>query len=127
AAPGGPAAARGSLWLPVAWTAVTLHAPGARLLRVRLGSTPDGTRCLDAVDEFGDPVLTVASVRCAPVDVAGDTESTGAAAGRQERFLDRVWDEVLRPLRPERAEHAERTEAQRELADRVGRGAAVPR
>ncbi|MEV5434281.1 AMP-binding protein [Streptomyces sp. NPDC052701] len=108
-APGGPAA-RSALWLPVVWTAVTLHAAGSRLLRVRLGSTPDGTRCLDAVNECGDRVLTAASVRCAPVSAGA-----GSTAARRERDLGRVWDEVLRPPR------APVDGRERDVAGRIGR------
>ncbi|KND25300.1 type I polyketide synthase, partial [Streptomyces acidiscabies] len=48
--------------LPVAWSGVSLHASGARSLRVRLSVAGDGGLCLNAADDTGTPVLSVDSL-----------------------------------------------------------------
>ncbi|MEU1787502.1 SDR family NAD(P)-dependent oxidoreductase [Streptomyces sparsogenes] len=58
------------VWLPFSWGDVTLHAVGARTVRVRL--SPHGERLdqgvrLTVVDPAGAPVLTAASVAMRPV------------------------------------------------------------
>jgi len=45
--------------LPFAWNGASLHASGARSLRVRLSVVGDGTLRLNAVDDTGTPVVSV--------------------------------------------------------------------
>ncbi|WP_410873438.1 SDR family NAD(P)-dependent oxidoreductase [Nocardia sp. A7] len=60
-----PGVAAGSL--PFSWTGVTVHATGARAVRVRLRSTADETLALDLADPDGRPVATVAALRVRPM------------------------------------------------------------
>ncbi|MGY0063230.1 beta-ketoacyl synthase N-terminal-like domain-containing protein [Streptomyces sp. LZ34] len=65
--------ADGPLWLPFAWSGVSLHAGGATSVRVRLrqrGGEDTGGRELTVVvaDPTGAPVLTVDSVALRPAD-----------------------------------------------------------
>ncbi|MEX3212275.1 SDR family NAD(P)-dependent oxidoreductase [Streptomyces acidiscabies] len=53
--------------LPFAWSGVSLHASGARSLRVQLSATDDGALCLDAADDTGAPVLSVDSLTLRPL------------------------------------------------------------
>ncbi|WP_416975969.1 polyketide synthase dehydratase domain-containing protein, partial [Streptomyces sp. 4F14] len=48
--------------LPFAWSGVSLHASGARSLRVRLSAIDDGVLSLNAIDETGAPVVSVGSL-----------------------------------------------------------------
>ncbi|HEY8986525.1 MAG TPA: beta-ketoacyl synthase N-terminal-like domain-containing protein, partial [Streptomyces sp.] len=54
--------------LPFEWGGVSLHASGARSLRVRLSAAGDSTLCLEAVDDTGVPVVSVGSLALRPVD-----------------------------------------------------------
>ncbi|SDM25165.1 type I polyketide synthase [Allokutzneria albata] len=62
--------ADGEVRLPFAWRGVTLHATGAKLLRVRITPTGDESATLIAADSGGAPVITVESlaVRAMPAD-----------------------------------------------------------
>ncbi|WP_086666087.1 type I polyketide synthase [Lentzea kentuckyensis] len=53
--------------LPFSWEAVSLHATGARAVRVRLSGLPNGGFSLAIVDESGEPVMTVGSLVLRPV------------------------------------------------------------
>ncbi|MEU1689918.1 SDR family NAD(P)-dependent oxidoreductase [Micromonospora sp. NPDC005707] len=53
--------------LPFAWAGVTLHATGARHLRVRLEATGDDTLRLHATDPTGAPVVTVDALTVRPL------------------------------------------------------------
>ncbi|WP_416975921.1 SDR family NAD(P)-dependent oxidoreductase, partial [Streptomyces sp. 4F14] len=55
-----PAGGEGGL--PFAWSGVSLHASGARSLRVRLSAIDDGVLSLSAADDTGAPVLSVDSL-----------------------------------------------------------------
>ncbi|MGY6658940.1 type I polyketide synthase, partial [Amycolatopsis sp. TRM77291] len=52
----------GEVRVPFAWSGVTVHADGARNLRVRIVSSEDGRLALTAADGTGAPVLTVAEL-----------------------------------------------------------------
>ncbi|MFG2395102.1 SDR family NAD(P)-dependent oxidoreductase [Streptomyces lavendulae] len=53
--------------LPFSWSGVTLHAVGARSLRVRLAPAGQDTVRVDLADETGAPVATVAALLLRPV------------------------------------------------------------
>ncbi|MFI1831110.1 SDR family NAD(P)-dependent oxidoreductase, partial [Streptomyces sp. NPDC020412] len=62
-------AGEGQVWLPFSWGGVTLHAVGARVVRVRLsprGEQLDQGLRLTVADPAGAPVLTVDSVAMRP-------------------------------------------------------------
>ncbi|TYB45397.1 type I polyketide synthase [Actinomadura chibensis] len=66
--------------LPFSWSGVSVHAAGARALRVRLAPTGgEGVR-LDLADEAGRPVATVESLELRPV-TAEQLASVGSARG----------------------------------------------
>ncbi|MEU6285809.1 SDR family NAD(P)-dependent oxidoreductase, partial [Streptomyces sp. NPDC047028] len=76
----------GTAWLPFSWSDVTLHATGARTLRVRVAATTPGTVTLDADDAEGRRVLSVGSLALRPVPLgpgpgAGTTGVGDAAYG----------------------------------------------
>ncbi|WP_208615162.1 polyketide synthase dehydratase domain-containing protein, partial [Streptomyces caeruleatus] len=75
-----PAAGEGGL--PFSWSGVSLHASGARSLRVHLSVTEDGALCLDAADETGAPVVSVDALALRPVD----GELLGSGAGQRSLF-----------------------------------------
>ncbi|HEY8986771.1 MAG TPA: polyketide synthase dehydratase domain-containing protein, partial [Streptomyces sp.] len=53
--------------LPFAWNGVSLHASGARSLRVRLTVAGDNTLRLNAADDTGTPVVSVDSMTLRPL------------------------------------------------------------
>ena len=53
--------------LPFGWGGVSLHASGARSLRVRLSVTGEGVLCVNAADDTGAPVVSVDSLALRPV------------------------------------------------------------
>ncbi|MFD5094554.1 SDR family NAD(P)-dependent oxidoreductase [Amycolatopsis thailandensis] len=70
--------------LPFAWTAIDLHATGAKLVRVRIAPAGDDAVALTLADGAGDPVATVGSLTLRQVDL-------GKLAGpRPNRDLLRV-------------------------------------
>ncbi|MEU6072062.1 SDR family NAD(P)-dependent oxidoreductase [Streptomyces sp. NPDC047082] len=73
-----PAPEPGSAWLPFSWSDVTLHATGARALRVRVAATTPGAVTLDAADAEGRPVLSVGTLALRPVPVAAGAGAAGA-------------------------------------------------
>ena len=72
----GAAAGSGEVWLPFAWTGVSLHAAGASALRVRLRQAADGGLSVAAADGAGVPVVSVASLVVRPV-AAGQLAAAG--------------------------------------------------
>ncbi|MFK4190375.1 type I polyketide synthase, partial [Streptomyces sparsogenes] len=60
----------GQLWLPFTWSGVTLHAAGARHVRVRLRGGGNGARELGVVvaDAAGAPVFSAEAVAMRPAD-----------------------------------------------------------
>ena len=58
--------------LPFAWTGISLYAPGAAALRVRLTATGDDTFALALTDDTGAPVATVESVTLRGAEVRPD-------------------------------------------------------
>ncbi|GHH38904.1 hypothetical protein GCM10017774_29580 [Lentzea cavernae] len=63
--------------LPFSWGGVTLHATGARTLRVRLTGADGSSGTLTAVDDAGQPVISVESIAVRPV-TAGQLRSADA-------------------------------------------------
>ncbi|MEV6710432.1 type I polyketide synthase [Lentzea sp. NPDC051208] len=60
--------------LPFSWGGVSLHATGARTLRVRLTDADGSSGTLSAVDDAGQPVISVESIAVRPV-TAGQLRS----------------------------------------------------
>ncbi|WDZ86548.1 type I polyketide synthase [Micromonospora cathayae] len=56
--------------LPFVWNGVTVHATGARALRVRVRVVGDGTIRVDLADTAGAPVATIGALTTRPVDPA---------------------------------------------------------
>ncbi len=59
----------GQVWLPFAWSGVTVRATGARRVRVRLSPAPGGRR-LTLTDPSGAPVLSADCVAVRPAQAA---------------------------------------------------------
>ncbi|MCM4084143.1 SDR family NAD(P)-dependent oxidoreductase [Actinoplanes sp. TRM88002] len=72
----------GSTRLPFAFTGVTVHAEGARLLRARLRTTGDSVR-VDAIDAAGEPVATIEGL----VFRAVSADEAAAASSEATRSL----------------------------------------
>ncbi|MEU1669268.1 SDR family NAD(P)-dependent oxidoreductase [Streptomyces sparsogenes] len=68
----------GQVWLPFAWSGVSLWATGARRVRVRISPVDNGQR-ISLTDETGAPVLEAASVAARPTGVA-ELRARGARA-----------------------------------------------
>jgi NADPH:quinone reductase-like Zn-dependent oxidoreductase/acyl carrier protein len=66
----GDAARPGEVMLPFAWHGVSVHAPGAPVLRARLSPAAAGGWSLAAADGAGTPVMSVASLALRPVATA---------------------------------------------------------
>ncbi|MBU3868944.1 SDR family NAD(P)-dependent oxidoreductase, partial [Streptomyces sp. 4503] len=77
--------------LPFAWSGVSLHAVGASVLRVRLGSAGADAVSLAVADGAGRAVLSVDSLVLRPVSVE---QIQGARGGRQESLFRLDWSEV---------------------------------
>ena len=91
----------GALLLPVAWQGVTLHAPGADALRVRIARTGDGEVSLTAVDLTGAPVLDLEALVMRPVERARLETLLGAAGDRLPLYRVR-WRGTAGGTRPAR-------------------------
>ncbi|MGY0063229.1 SDR family NAD(P)-dependent oxidoreductase [Streptomyces sp. LZ34] len=65
----GDASQDGQVWLPFAWSGVSLWATGARRVRVRVSPLDNGRR-ISLTDETGAPVLDAESVSVRPTGVA---------------------------------------------------------
>ncbi|MFF2196855.1 SDR family NAD(P)-dependent oxidoreductase, partial [Streptomyces sp. NPDC058157] len=91
-----PDAGRGRI--PFAWNGVTVHATGARALRVRITPAGPDAVCLLAADEAGRPVASVDSLVLRPV-----TAEQLARAGRADGAPDSLYriDWTPLPLTPE--------------------------
>ncbi|WP_449657950.1 type I polyketide synthase [Amycolatopsis eburnea] len=73
--------------LPFAWTGVTLHAPGASALRVRIDAADPLSVAIEVTDTAGEPVASVEALALRPV-AAG----TGAARkARHESLFTVDW------------------------------------
>ncbi|QUH02488.1 SDR family NAD(P)-dependent oxidoreductase [Saccharopolyspora erythraea] len=72
--------------LPFSWSGVTLHAPGATALRVRVDITGEGTASLAVHDETGAPVASVESLVLRPVP-----ESLLASSGDADALFAVEW------------------------------------
>ncbi|GHH88399.1 hypothetical protein GCM10018793_67920 [Streptomyces sulfonofaciens] len=92
----GPGAGGGAL-LPFSWSGVTLHATGARTLRVRIAPAGEGAVALEAADGTGAPVASVAALRLRPVDAA-----QLAPAGRSGALYRLDWVPLTVPQAPGR-------------------------
>ncbi|WP_037309269.1 type I polyketide synthase, partial [Amycolatopsis orientalis] len=79
----------GGAYLPFSWTGVTLHATGARSLRVRLTRHDGDSVSIFAADGAGDPVAAVESLSLRPATTAGTVRS-------KNLFLV-GWDNVALP------------------------------
>jgi NADPH:quinone reductase-like Zn-dependent oxidoreductase/acyl carrier protein len=64
---GVPGAGPGEVLLPFAWSGVSMHAAGARVLRARLSRAEGGGLSLAAADGGGVPVISVGSLVMRPV------------------------------------------------------------
>nr|WP_225956835.1 type I polyketide synthase [Amycolatopsis lexingtonensis] len=64
--------------LPFAWTGVTLHAPGASALRVRIDAADPVSVAIEVTDTAGEPVASVEALALRPV-------AAGTGAGRKAR------------------------------------------
>ncbi|MGW5355760.1 SDR family NAD(P)-dependent oxidoreductase, partial [Streptomyces sp. NPDC004031] len=103
---GRPAAGPGEVWLPFAWSGVTVWATGARRVRVRLSPAPGGRR-LTLTDPTGASVLSAECVavrpaRAAELRAAGEraveglfaVEWTPLPAAAEETAPETSWAEV---------------------------------
>ncbi|MFV2110174.1 SDR family NAD(P)-dependent oxidoreductase, partial [Micromonospora sp. LOL_015] len=91
------AGADGQLWLPFAWSGMTLHAAGATALRARWTPTGPDTYALLAVDGAGNPVVTVESLLLRPAP-AGVSVTSGA--GRHPSLRQMAFVPVPLPAGP---------------------------
>ncbi|WEH34959.1 type I polyketide synthase [Streptomyces sp. AM 4-1-1] len=74
--------------LPFSWTNVSLHANGARALRVHLSRQGPNSLSLKLADENGSPVATIGGLSFRPVSVG--QLSAGGSGG--------LWEVVWRPV-----------------------------
>ncbi|BCB82740.1 hypothetical protein Psuf_000530 [Phytohabitans suffuscus] len=87
----------GRLWLPFAWSGVSLWATGASTVRVHL--TRDGERSARVVvaDPTGAPVLTCESLESRPLDTAG---LAAAAVTEVDGLYHLEWAPATEPREP---------------------------
>nr|AAP42859.1 NanA5 [Streptomyces nanchangensis] len=78
----------GQVWLPFAWSGVSLWATGARRVRVRIFPEDNGQR-ISLTDETGAPVLEAASVAARPTGLA-ELRALGARAAEGLFVVDWV-------------------------------------
>ncbi|MFC7895174.1 SDR family NAD(P)-dependent oxidoreductase, partial [Streptomyces sp. NPDC057381] len=91
----------GALLLPFAWQGLTLRAPGADALRVRIARTAAAEVSLTAVDLAGEPVLDLAALVMRPAERDRLEALLGAAGDRLPLY--RVgWRGTAAPARPAR-------------------------
>ncbi|MFB6576660.1 SDR family NAD(P)-dependent oxidoreductase [Streptomyces sp. NPDC056402] len=74
--------------MPFSWSGARLQQQGVSRLRVRSIATSDNSVRLDAVDDSGVPVVSVASVAVRPVEQA---KLEGAQRGRQNSLFQLDW------------------------------------
>ncbi|KJY18716.1 type I polyketide synthase, partial [Streptomyces katrae] len=84
--------------IPFAWNGVSVHATGARTLRVRIVPAGADAVALDATDEAGRPVARVDSLVLRPVS-ARQLAEAGRAHGHQDPLYRLDWTPL--PLTPE--------------------------
>lgn len=77
----GPSAGRGQPPLVTEWSGITLHATGARTLRVRLTPDDRGGFTLAATDEIGQTVITIGSFAHRPLSTEA-LPAPGATSSR---------------------------------------------
>ncbi|MEV5884913.1 type I polyketide synthase [Streptomyces sp. NPDC052020] len=77
--------------VPYSFADVTLHATGARMLRVRLTPLGEETVAVAAVDAEGRPVVTIGSLVVRP-PAAASREDAGAA--HRDRLFSLEWDRL---------------------------------
>ncbi|MFE9820429.1 type I polyketide synthase, partial [Streptomyces sp. NPDC005773] len=70
--------------LPFTWTNVSLHAAGARSLRVRLSPQGVSSRTLSLADQDGAPVATIGGLMFRPVSVEQLAVGSGVGGGLHE-------------------------------------------
>src|SRR5262249_15265017 len=75
--------------LPFSWSGVSLRAPGAKELRVRISADGDSVS-LQLADGAGAPVATVSSLVSRPVDLS----QLQGSATKQDRLLGLEWKEL---------------------------------
>ncbi|WFB11173.1 SDR family NAD(P)-dependent oxidoreductase [Streptomyces sp. LX-29] len=81
--------------LPFVWRGVTVHAPGAEALRVRLSPLADREAvAIEAFDEVGRPVASVDALALRPVS-AGEMRALGSEF--HESLFRTVWSPVSPP------------------------------
>ncbi|WP_373466026.1 type I polyketide synthase [Streptomyces sp. V3I8] len=97
---GGPMESGDGAVVPFSWSGVTLHATGARALRVRLAPAGPGSLAVTAWDPDGRPVVAVRGLALRPVS----REQIRAARGARHDGVLRVdWTEPAgRPTAPVR-------------------------
>ncbi|MFB9904429.1 SDR family NAD(P)-dependent oxidoreductase [Allokutzneria oryzae] len=77
--------------LPFAWRGVTLHATGAKILRVRITPTGDDSAEVVAADSGGAPVISVDTLA---VRAVSTDQFASAAAPRAESMFTLTWSPV---------------------------------
>ncbi|RBM18046.1 type I polyketide synthase, partial [Streptomyces sp. PT12] len=90
------APADGTLLVPFSWSGVTLHAPGARALRVTLARPAPETVALTVTDASGAPVLTADSLVLRPV---GADQLAAARPEREGALHEVAWRSLPAPER----------------------------
>ncbi|MFH8387936.1 type I polyketide synthase [Kitasatospora sp. NPDC018058] len=85
--------AEGEVLLPFSWNGVTVPAPGASTLRVRLTPVGAGTVSLEATDASGAVVVSVASLVLRPVDAAQLRAAAGVVEADTWRY-EVAWERV---------------------------------
>ncbi|MEU9095809.1 type I polyketide synthase, partial [Streptomyces sp. NPDC048428] len=80
--------------LPFSWTNVSLHAAGARSLRVRLSPQGVSSLTLSLADQDGAPVATIGGLMFRPVSVEQLAGSGGVGGGLHEV----VWRPLVAPV-----------------------------
>ncbi|MFI0736475.1 type I polyketide synthase, partial [Streptomyces sp. NPDC021225] len=80
--------------LPFTWSGVTLHAPAATALRVRLrpAGTDPGAVAVDVSDETGEPVASIRALALRPV--SGAELRTAASATHHGSLFEVRWEPV---------------------------------
>ncbi|WP_411041461.1 SDR family NAD(P)-dependent oxidoreductase [Streptomyces collinus] len=95
--------------LPFTWTGVTVSAPGATRLRVRISPAPEGGLALEVSDGAGRPVASVESLVLREVDTA---EFHTAGADGRDALFELTWTPVPTPVSaPPTWEHWDRLDA----------------
>ncbi|MFI0858445.1 SDR family NAD(P)-dependent oxidoreductase [Streptomyces sp. NPDC021098] len=86
--------ADGTLQVPFSWSGVTLHATGARALRVRLARSAPDAVALRVMDSAGAPVLTVDSLVLRAV---GAEQLAAARPDRDGALHEVIWRSASAP------------------------------